>query len=221
MGLSKTDYMRGIQCPRMLWLDKHKPELKVIPPENQIVLDAGNEFGDRAMGMFGPYEEMTILWPNTGYPNKRAMVQNTLEHLEKGTPVICEAAFSFYGLYCALDILKKVDTGYEIYEVKNSREVREQYVRDVGFQYYVVKRCKLNIEGIYIVTHGEDEADPFVINDVTERAKGYENWVDDNVWNLDQLQKEEEELETEPGEQCQNPYLCWYYGYCNGGDGSG
>lgn len=51
--------MRGMQCPRMLWLDKHHPELKVIPPEVQARLDAGNEFGDKAMGMFGPFVETT------------------------------------------------------------------------------------------------------------------------------------------------------------------
>ena len=26
MGISKTAFMRGMQCPKMLWLDKHKPE---------------------------------------------------------------------------------------------------------------------------------------------------------------------------------------------------
>ena len=38
MGVTKTDFMRGMQCPRMLWLDKHHPELKVIPPEVKHVL---------------------------------------------------------------------------------------------------------------------------------------------------------------------------------------
>lgn len=42
MGVTKTDYMRGMQCPKMLWLDKHKPEEKVIPPEVQERLDEGN-----------------------------------------------------------------------------------------------------------------------------------------------------------------------------------
>ena len=51
MAITKTDFMRGMQCPKMLWLDKHRPGLKVIPPEIQEKLDAGNEFGDRAMGM--------------------------------------------------------------------------------------------------------------------------------------------------------------------------
>lgn len=65
LGITKTDFMRGMQCPKMLWLDKHKPSLKVIPPEVQARLNAGNDFGDRAMGMFGPYEEMTVYRPGT------------------------------------------------------------------------------------------------------------------------------------------------------------
>ena len=32
---------------------------KVIPPEAQDRRDAGNDFGDRAMAMFGDYEENT------------------------------------------------------------------------------------------------------------------------------------------------------------------
>lgn len=123
MAITKTDFMRGMQCPKMLWLDKHKPSLKVIPPEIQARLDAGNDFGDRAMGMFGPYEEMTVYRPGTTIPDKAAMLQRTQEHLEVGTPVICEAAFSNYNNYCAVDILRKTDTGYDFYEVKNAPEV--------------------------------------------------------------------------------------------------
>lgn len=48
MGITKTDFMRGMQCRKMLWPDKHKPSLKVMPPEVQQRLDAGNDFGDRA-----------------------------------------------------------------------------------------------------------------------------------------------------------------------------
>ena len=52
MGITKTDFMRGMQCQRMLWLDKHKPKLKVIPPEVQARLDVGNNYDDKSMGMF-------------------------------------------------------------------------------------------------------------------------------------------------------------------------
>lgn len=215
MGISKTDFMRGMQCRKMLWLDKHKPSLKVIPPEVQQRLDAGNDFGDRAMAMFGDYEEMTVYQPGTSYPDTKAMVAKTLEHLDKGTPVICEAAFIYYNNYCALDILRKTSTGYDIYEVKNAPAVYDQFVRDVGFQYYIVSRCKVKIGNIYIVTHGNDEESPFVINDVTEQAKTYAKWVNDNIWDLNRMQKEPEEIQVEVGEQCNKPYECWYYKYCH------
>ena len=100
MAITKTDFMRGMQCPKMLWLDKHRPGLKVIPPEIQAKLDAGNEFGDLAMSMFGPYEEMIVYLLGTTIPDKKAMLQRTQEHLEAGTAVLCEAAFSNYNNYC-------------------------------------------------------------------------------------------------------------------------
>ena len=215
MGITKTDFMRGMQCRKMLWLDKHRPSLKVIPPEIQQRLDAGNEFGDRAMAMFGDFEEMTAYRPGTKIPDKKQMLANTQRHLKLGTPVICEAAFSNYNNYCAVDILRKTDTGYDFYEVKNAPEVREQFVKDAGFQHYIIARCGLNIGRIFIVTHGEDEENPFVINDVTEEAKGYASWINENIWILNKLQKQREEVEVPVGEHCTKPYLCWYYHYCH------
>ena len=55
MGLTKTDYVRGMQCPKMLWLDRHKPEAREIPAEVRCRMVRGNDFGDRMMGVFGPY----------------------------------------------------------------------------------------------------------------------------------------------------------------------
>lgn len=73
MGITKTDFMRGMQCRKMLWLDKHKPNLKVIPDYIQKRLDAGNDFGDRAMEMFVPYEEMTVYRAGTQRKNKHGI----------------------------------------------------------------------------------------------------------------------------------------------------
>ena len=240
MAITKTDFMRGMQCPKMLWLDKHRPGLKVIPPETQKRLDRGNEFGDKAMAMFGPFEEMTeyisgtryldkkkmvlktkdmtVYRPGTTIPDKAAMLQRTREHLEAGTRVICEAAFCNYNNYCAVDILRKTETGYDFYEVKNAGEVQPQFIKDAAFQYYIISRCKLKIGRIFIVIHGPDEDNPFVPVDVTKEAKGYYKWINDHIWDLNRMQKQPEEIEVQPGTQCSDPYECWYYGYCHGGD---
>ena len=215
MAMSKTSFMRGVQCPKMLWLDRHKPEQKIIPPYIQKRLDAGNNFGDQAMGMFGPYEEMTVYLPETTIPDTKKMIANTEDAIRRGVDVICEAAFSNYNNYCAADILRRTDDGYDLYEVKNSPEVDEQYIKDAGFQNYIISRCGVKIEHIYIVIHGKEEKKPFVPVDVTNQAKGYYNWINDNIWNLNRLQKELDEIQIKPGEQCSKPYECWYYGYCH------
>ena len=232
MALTKTNFMRGMQCPKMLWLDRHKPSLMIIPPEIQARLDAGNEFGDRAMGMFGPYEEMTVYRPGTTIPDKKAMLMtvyrpgttipdkkamlaNTEDALSRGVEVICEAAFCNYNNYCAADILRKTETGYDLYEVKDAREVSPQHIKDAGFQYYIISRCKLKIGKIFIVIHGQDQDNPFVPVEVTRQAKGYYRWINDHIWDLNRRQKEPEEIEVEPGDQCLHPYQCWYYEYCH------
>lgn len=215
MGITKTDFMRGMQCPKMLWLDKHKPKLKVIPPEVQEKLDAGNEFGDLAMGMFGPYEEMTVYRPGTHIPDKKAMVQRTAEHLDAGTAVICEAAFMNYNNYCAVDILRKTETGYDIYEVKNTEELHDQFIRDAAFQYYIISRCALKIGKVFIVLHGKDPEYPFSPVEVTQEVKGLYKWINEHIWDLNRLQKSQDELTVEPGDQCTEPYECWYYSYCH------
>ena len=51
MPISKTDFVRALQCEKMLWLDAHRPDLKMIPPEVQARLEQGNAFGDDAMGI--------------------------------------------------------------------------------------------------------------------------------------------------------------------------
>ena len=219
MGITKTDFMRGMQCRKMPWLDRHKRYLQVIPPEIQAKLDAGNEFGDRAMGMFGPYEEMTAYLEKylpKHIPDKEAMIRNTQDALRRGVEVICEAAFSNYNNYCAVDILKKTAAGYDIYEVKNAPEVHEQFIRDAGFQYYILKRCGLRIGGIWIVIHGPEEENPFLPVEVTGQAKGYYEWINSHIWDLNRMQREKEEPGDKPGEQCTQPYECWYYGYCHG-----
>lgn len=140
MPVSKTDFIRALQCEKMLWLDAHAPELKIIPPEVQARLDAGNDFGDVAMGIFGDYVETTT-FREDGRLNYAAMIEKTQALLRDDAPVICEAAFTWYGNFCAADILRKEGAGYALYEVKNSYSARKEFVTDLGFQRFLLRKC--------------------------------------------------------------------------------
>lgn len=51
--LSKSRYTRFCQCPKMLWLDKNKPDLAVQDEALLKRFEEGNEVGDIAMGLLG------------------------------------------------------------------------------------------------------------------------------------------------------------------------
>ena len=217
MGVTKTDFIRGLQCPRMLWLDKHHPEFKVIPPDVQEKLDAGNEFGDKAMGIFGPYVEVTTFKEDSDKLDYQQMIEKTKGAISLGVEVICEAAFSYYGHYCAVDILRKNGDCYDIYEVKNSPQVEDIFVQDIAFQRYLLKKCGVNVKNCYVIYHGPDEKNPFAIEDVTDQATRYWRHVDDNIWILGKIKFQKEEVLRDVGCHCEKPYRCWYWDYCHKG----
>lgn len=148
--LSKSKYCGLWQCPKIAWLKKYKPEEIKVDPQVIARMDAGNEVGDLAMGLFGDYTEVTAF--DGDKIDIKQMIENTKAEIEKGTPVICEASFDYNGLYCAVDILKKENGGFAIYEVKSSTKYdKAVYAADVAYQKYVLENCGINVTGTYLI----------------------------------------------------------------------
>ena len=234
MPISKTDFVRGLQCEKMLWLDAHAPEYKIIPPEVQARLDAGNEFGDKARGIFGKFTETTTLRED-GRLHYGAMIEKTAALLQAGEEVICEGAFTWYGNFCAADILRKEGDKYALYEVKNTWRVREEFITDLGFQRLILRKCGVGISGCYLVLRGDEapentppdtcgstvqtiEHDGFLyrIVDVTKGARIADKLASDKIFELGKLKRKDMPMpEINPSEHCEKPYRCWYYDYCH------
>ena len=234
MAVSKTDFVRGLQCKKMLWLDAHAPEHKIIPPEVQARLDAGNEFGDQAMSIFGDFVETTT-FREDGRLDFAAMLEKTQALIREGAPVICEGSFSWYGNFCAADILKKDGAGYALYEVKNTYFPRQEFITDLGFQRLVLRKCGVTITSCNLVLRGDEppegakdtglsEGQTFLdhgdfrykIVDVSKGARKADFMASDCVFDLGRLKKKEALMpEIEMGAHCDCPYKCWYYDYCS------
>ena len=235
MPISKTDFIRALQCEKMLWLDAHAPEHKIIPPEVQARLDQGNEFGDIAMGIFGEFVETTS-FREDGRLNFAAMLEKTKALLSSQTPVVCEACFSWYGNFCAADILRREGEGYVLYEVKNAFSVRKEFITDLGFQRFLLRKCGLNDLACKLVLRGDQppegytgKDEPFEneeflerngftyrIVDVTKGAKVYERLTSERIFELGKLKRKDAPMpEITPAEHCDSPYRCWYYEFCH------
>lgn len=213
--LSKSKYCAGVQCPKMLWLRKNKPEL-AEPLMNQAVLDAGNKVGDLAMGLFGAFTEVP-------FGDAGEMIAATNKLLAAGEGIITEASFSYDGLFCSVDILKNLGNNtVELYEVKSSTEVKPVYLDDVAYQYYVLtklgfnvaKACVVHINNKY-VRHGDLELDKlFTIVDVSLTVRGKQQEVENNIAIIDKYLKEQTEPAIDIGAHCTNPYGCEFFPYC-------
>ena len=57
--LSKSKYCGLWQCPKIAWLKKYKPEKLAFDESTLSRMEAGNEVGDLAMGLFGDFVEVT------------------------------------------------------------------------------------------------------------------------------------------------------------------
>ena len=166
-GITKSNYTQYRSCAKALWLNVvYKSAEAVIDDSTMARFATGNEVGDLAMGLLGPFEEMTVT-KGDGHLDYGKMVEKALDAVSRGVENICEAAFSHHGNYCAVDILHKTAGGYEIYEVKSTTKPdKEIYAWDVAFQKYILTSCGINVTGTFLVyinnkyvRHGEGSAE--------------------------------------------------------------
>lgn len=217
-ALSKSRYCQGVQCPKILWMNQHKPEEFDPSVMNQSVLDTGSRVGDLAMGLFGEYTEVP-------YGNLSEMIAVTEKLIRKKTRVICEASFSYEGLFCSVDILinqgrKKV----EIYEVKSSTHLRDIYIDDTAYQsyvleqlgYHVTKVCLVHLNSTYERIGELKLNELFAIEDLTPFVKKKYSEIEANIEEFRSVMRKRKEPRYEVGKQCTTPYECGYFNYCTG-----
>lgn len=218
---SKSKYCLAWQCPKLLWLSKYKPELKPEDPSLQARFDEGNVVGDMAMQLFGDFTEVTA-FKDDGKLDLNKMQELTKECIESGTENICEASFNYNGLYCAVDILRKENGGYAIYEVKSSTHASHIYAVDISYQKYVLEHCGVKITGTYLIcinpeyVRGEElEINKFFqIIDMSAEVNDELQNVPSLLQKAEQVYNSKQEPVKDIGEWCRDPYECAFWGYC-------
>ena len=224
LGISKSRYTLFRQCPKALWLNTYKPEEAVVSDALQQRFETGNAIGDLAMGLFGDYTEMTT-YTQDGRLDLGKMAEETRKCLDAEVEVICEASFFYDGGYCAVDILKKENGGYAIYEVKSSTDAdKEVYAQDVAYQKYILENNGINVTGTYLVCINSDYVlegeldihELFQIQDINETvAKEYPLVK----YQVEEAKKILANVDEEPDEDldvhCHKPYDCAFWQYCS------
>lgn len=222
MFFSKSKYCGLWQCPKIAWLKKYKPEEYIIDENTKSRMENGNIVGDLAMQLFGDYNEVTT------YTNNKLdipkMIEKTKQYMLDGLDNICEASFNYNGLYCAVDILRKQDNGYAIYEVKSStHEDNYVYIVDIAYQKYVLEHCGVKVTGTYLVNINSDYIfdgtlklnELFKITDVWKFVVDEQKEVEEKIKMAEKLLEDKNEPNIDISCNCNSPYKCGFWKYCS------
>ena len=217
MTLSKSLYIRGLQCEKSLWLKKKKPEVLQAPDDGaQAVFDTGTSVGELACELFSGGERIKY----TGDFN--AQIAKTKELIERGTKVIYEATFCFEGILVMVDILCVSDDGLVINEVKSSTSVKEVYIDDAAIQYYVLSSLGYKVSAVNIIhidnsyVRGEklEIEKLFHAEDVTEQIIQKQTEIPQILNKFEEILSKNVEPEVDIGPHCSDPYHCDAWEYC-------
>ena len=216
MNLSKSKYCNAVQCNKMLWLYKNKPE-EEKEVDNSPVLDNGTDVGEVAKQLLGKHIDIEF---DTNLNN---MIENTKKYLDNKDITITEASFLYDNNFCSVDLLKVNKDSYEIYEVKSSTEIKDIYLSDISYQYYVLNNLGLNVTKCCIVhinsnylRIGELELDKlFSIEDVTDIVLSKQDEVSNKIVEIRKYMENVDEPIERLDLHCKKPYDCPFFEYCS------
>ncbi len=220
--LSKSRYVSGLRCPKMLWLAVNEPENAAIAEAKlERLRQVGHRVGEYAQQLFKGGVLM-----DEGRENLSKAIARTAEHAEKGASAIFEATVDYKNILCRADILKKVrgkTNTWDLYEVKSSTEVRNHHYPDVAVQKfcfegagYSIRKCFLTHVNNRYVRKREIDPTAFITHeDLTTEIDSMVGSVESKAAELIDMINSRKCPEIEPGKQCTNPRNCDYLNHCH------
>jgi hypothetical protein len=122
LALSKSTYMRGLQCEKSIYLHKVHPELRgEISDSQEALFRQGTTVGELARKLFPGGKDCST----TNRDEFQLAAERTLQYIRNGESVIYEAAFIHDHILVFADILVATRAGWQMYEVKSTTQVKD------------------------------------------------------------------------------------------------
>lgn len=216
--LSKSLFIRGLQCHKSLWLHKYCPEERDEPSDElEEIYQEGTDFGVLARELFPG--GMEVPYEGLGYDEQ---VEMTRTEIVKGTATIYEATFCEGGIFVKADILHRNGTAWELYEVKSAWSLKDVHLMDAALQYHVLAGAGLEIASVFIVHRkpgglsdaDTDIRDQFSVNDITLQVLSVQSSIQPEI-EAQRCMLDQSMPVIAPGEWCDNPYPCDFKQYCS------
>ncbi len=206
--LSKSKYIRGLQCDRALWLDVFNPRLARYTAEQMRRFDRGRDFEYAFKATFPDGIDLSAELKR----NVDAYPARTAELLDKGDGVaLFEAGFLYDEVLVLADVVcQREDGTLDIYEVKSGTALSETYRRDAALQHYVISHCR-GINTFSIVYANPDGG--FIKEELSAALQEQHGEIEKNIAAMKDILRHGEP-DPPTGQHCLEPYACPYQHYC-------
>ncbi len=218
--LSKSTYIRSLQCQKSLYLHTKRPFLRdKISAEQLAKFRRGTDVGVLARELFPGGIDMTPKSPSA-YTTKR---EETLKLVnDPNINVLYEAVFEYDEVLIMLDILVRDGNGWKAVEVKSSRKLSSTYYSDAALQYYVLKGNGLNIKSFQLIHINEDYVfdgtlrleELFTLVEVMPELEQMLPPTATSIATAKQTLDLDKSPDIPPGLHCFTPYPCDFLGHC-------
>jgi predicted RecB family nuclease len=217
--LSKSSFIRGLQCSKSLFLYKNfYKQRDKTSPEQQAIFSRGTNVGVMARKLFPGGIDAS---PSSPFKYVES-VELTQKLIRGGVEIIYEAAFMFERTLIAIDILVKRNNTWYAYEVKSSTKISPTYLSDASLQYYIITNSGIELSDISIINintnyvkQGElDYYKLFHVTSVKSEAVNNTVFIKENVQKLLAVAGNSEQPNVQIGEHCFRPYACDFIGTC-------
>jgi hypothetical protein len=221
--LTKTEFIRGLDCVRRAWLDLNRPDLKApLTLASRDRMETGKLLGELARAR---YKEGLMLF-KPGSPHDVAVAE-TQAAIESGHRCFFEATFAASGRLARLDILHQDDAGeWTLDEVKSSsikepKKIDEEKLLDLAFQFHTtreaghpVKNARLVLVDTSFVWDGQafDPHSLLGVVDLTDACEEASPRISDHSRLLIEVLSSDSEPDVELKTHCKG---CDYFDHCH------
>lgn len=223
-NLSKSKLMAYRQCPKRLWLEIHRPNLREDSTATQASFQVGNTVGEIARSLYDPKGKGALI--DAQRDGFSAALTRSMKLLNSSQPIF-EAGFSAGGALVLADVMLPVNQGrkraWRMIEVKSSGSVKNYHRDDIAIQSFVTRAAGVPLASIalaHIDTEWRylgngDYQGLLTEQDLTEEAFSREEEVQSWIAGATKCAAKRTEPNIQTGSYCADPYPCGFFEYCN------
>ncbi|MGJ8726551.1 MAG: DUF2779 domain-containing protein [Roseibacillus sp.] len=221
--LSKSKIIAFRQCPKRLWLELHRPELR-DDSGSEFAFAVGNQVGDIAHLIYDPEQKGQLIdIQEMGWDTAYSVTADWLADQE--APLF-EAALRMRGGIALADVMlpQRDQNGlqWNMIEVKASTGPKDYHHDDIAVQAYVARESGIPLSKVslahvditFVYPGSGDYQGLLKEVDMTEEASSrtaeVAGWFDE----AQAIAAQTEEPRIEPGPQCHSPFTCGFCKHC-------